>query len=63
VTVVVDVVRGHTGRVLSAASASARLLVLGRHDGGLRLGMSASYASVQHAVLGHAHCPVAIVPA
>jgi len=63
VTVEVDVVRGHAGRVLAAASADAQLLVLGRHDGGLRLGMSAGYASVQHSVLGRAHCPVAVIPA
>jgi len=55
-----EVVHGHPGAVLSKLSAGAQLLVLGRrgdHLPGVRV------ASVQHSVLGHAHGPVAIVPA
>jgi nucleotide-binding universal stress UspA family protein len=56
-----DVVRGHPARVLASYSARADLVVLGRH-GGPAPG-SAGVGSVQHAVLNHAHGPVAIVPA
>ena len=55
-----DVVRGHPGRVLASYTARADLVVIGRHGGhdtGLAIG------AVQHAVLNHAHGPVAIVPA
>ena len=55
-----DVVRGHPARVLASYSARADLVVLGRH-GGPAPG-SAGVGSVQHAVLNHAHGPVAIVP-
>jgi nucleotide-binding universal stress UspA family protein len=55
-----DVVRGHAARVLASYSARADLVVLGRH-GGPAPG-SAGIGSVQHAVLNHAHGPVAIVP-
>jgi nucleotide-binding universal stress UspA family protein len=55
-----DVVRDHPGRALSAASARADLVVLGRHhrrdSGGPALG------SALHAVLDHAPGPVAIIP-
>jgi nucleotide-binding universal stress UspA family protein len=50
-----DVVRGHPAWVLSSYSARAELVVLGRHP-------HMSVGSIQHAVLGHAHGPVAIVP-
>ncbi|WP_167538490.1 universal stress protein [Streptomyces albofaciens] len=51
---------GNPRDVLLAASAGADLLVVGaerhRHTRGLQLG------PVNHAVLHHAHCPVAVVP-
>jgi nucleotide-binding universal stress UspA family protein len=53
----VDVVRAHPGRVLSAASARSDLVVLGRHGD-----HSGFVGTVVHAVLGHAHGPVAVVP-
>ncbi|WP_354638274.1 universal stress protein [Kitasatospora camelliae] len=58
VEVLEDVERGSPGRVLTEASAKARLLVLGRRPVGpvLLLG------PVVHAVLHHAACPVAVVP-
>jgi nucleotide-binding universal stress UspA family protein len=56
-----DVVRGHPAQVLASYAARADLVVLGRH-GGPAPG-SAGVGSVQHAVLNHAHGPVAIVPA
>ncbi len=57
----VDVFRAHPGRVLAAASARADLVVLGRH--GSRSGLhSGSLGTVTHAVLTHAHGPVAVVP-
>jgi nucleotide-binding universal stress UspA family protein len=52
VTATVDVVHGHPGRVLAGLSARADLVVLGRHGTGRAV----------HAVLSHAHGPVAIVP-
>jgi len=55
-----DVVHGHPARVLASYSARTDLVVLGRH-GGPAPG-SAGVGSVQHAVLNHAHGPVAIVP-
>jgi nucleotide-binding universal stress UspA family protein len=55
-----DVVRGHPARVLASYSARADLVVLGRHGG--YAGGSAGVGSVQHAVLNHAHGPVAIIP-
>jgi nucleotide-binding universal stress UspA family protein/CBS domain-containing protein len=54
-----DVVHGHAGRALVGQSARADLVVLGRH---------ATHpdrpgpGSVRHAVLNHAHGPVAVVP-
>ena len=51
-----EVVHGHPGRALVGLSARADLVVVGRHSGHQGPG------SVRHAVLGHAHGPVAIVP-
>jgi nucleotide-binding universal stress UspA family protein len=56
VAVTEDVVYGHPGRALVGLSARADLVVLGRHTGRHSLG------SVRHAVLQHAHGPVAVVP-
>jgi len=50
-----DVVHGHPGRVLAGLSARADLVVLGRHG-------TNGVARVAHAVLSHAHGPVATVP-
>ena len=55
-----DIVRGHPARVLASYSARADLVVLGRHGGPAA---GSAVGSVQHAVLNHAHGPVAIVPA
>ena len=54
-----DVVHGHPGRALAALSARADLVVLGRHAAHHAL---RGPGSVRHAVLNHAHGPVAIVP-
>ena len=51
-----EVVHAHPARVLAGASARADLVVLGRHPEGSAVG------SVTHAVLGHAHGPVAVIP-
>ena len=55
-----DVVRGHPGRVLASYSARADLVVIGRH--GHPSGPGPGIGSIQHAVLDHAHGPVAVVP-
>jgi len=55
-----DVVRGHPARVLASYSARADLVVLGRH--GHPAGPGPGIGSIQHAVLDHAHGPVAVVP-
>jgi nucleotide-binding universal stress UspA family protein len=55
-----DVIHGHPGRVLASYSARADLVVLGRH--GHPEGSGPGIGSVQHAVLDHAHGPVAIIP-
>jgi len=53
-----DVVRSHPAHVLASLSARADLVVVGRHGAPGRPGGS----SMQHALLGHATGPVAIVP-
>jgi len=55
-----DVIRGHPGRVLASYSARTDLVVLGRH--GHPAGSGPGIGSIQHAVLDHAHGPVAAVP-
>jgi nucleotide-binding universal stress UspA family protein len=55
-----DVVNAHPGRVLAGASARADLVVLGRHPDASAEGHGVR--SVTHAVLSHAHGPVAVVP-
>jgi nucleotide-binding universal stress UspA family protein len=68
-----DVIRGHPGRVLASYSARADLVVLGRHGSSpapARAGAGSagpstagpSLGATLHAVLDHAHGPVAIVP-
>ena len=57
VAVTQEVVHGHPGRALAGLSARAGLVVLGRHHPHHGPGR------VVHAVLNHAHCPVATVPA
>jgi nucleotide-binding universal stress UspA family protein len=52
-----EVVHAHPARVLAGASTRADLVVLGRRKTGSAVG------SVTHAVLSHAHGPVATVPA
>jgi nucleotide-binding universal stress UspA family protein len=51
-----EIVHGHPGRALAGLSARAGLVVLGRHYPHQGPGR------VIHAVLNHAHCPVATVP-
>jgi len=55
-----EVVHAHPGRVLAGSSARADLVVLGRHAPGGSYGPGVG--SVTHAVLSHAHGPVASVP-
>ena len=55
-----DVIHGHPARVLASYSARADLVVLGRHRH--PHGADPGIGSVQHAVLDHAHGPVAIIP-
>jgi nucleotide-binding universal stress UspA family protein len=55
-----DVIHGHPARVLASYSARTDLVVLGRH--GHPDGAGPGIGSVQHAVLDHAHGPVAIIP-
>jgi nucleotide-binding universal stress UspA family protein len=58
-----DVVAAHPGRVLAGASARADLVVLGRPEMPGAHGQTiAGLGSVAHAVLNHAHGPVAIIP-
>jgi nucleotide-binding universal stress UspA family protein len=54
-----DIVRGHPARVLASYSARADLVVIGRH--GHPAGPGPGIGSIQHAVLDHAHGPVAVV--
>jgi nucleotide-binding universal stress UspA family protein len=56
----VEVVHAHPGRVLAGSSARADLVVIGRHSPGGSRGPGVG--SVTHAVLSHAHGPVATVP-
>lgn len=58
VTAGAEVIHGHPAHVLASRSARADLVVIGRH--GVGDGRAAS--SIQHAVLGHARGPVAVVP-
>jgi nucleotide-binding universal stress UspA family protein len=51
-----EVVHGHPGRALAGLSARTDLVVIGRRPGAPGPG------SVRHALLNHAHGPVAIVP-
>ena len=51
-----EVVHGHPGRALVGLSARTDLVVIGRHAGAPGPG------SVRHALLNHAHGPVAVVP-
>jgi nucleotide-binding universal stress UspA family protein len=51
-----EVVHAHPARVLAGAAARADLVVLGRHREGSAVG------SITHAVLTHAHGPLAVVP-
>jgi nucleotide-binding universal stress UspA family protein len=51
-----DVVHGHPGRILAGLSARADLVVLGRHP------THHGPGSITHAVLNHAHGPIATVP-
>jgi len=55
VQVSTDVVHGHPARMLAEASARADLVVIGR-------GAEPGTRSVAHALLSHAHGPVAVVP-
>jgi nucleotide-binding universal stress UspA family protein len=55
-----DVIRGHPARVLASYSARADLVVIGRRGHTARPGPG--IGSIQHAVLDHAHGPVAVVP-
>jgi nucleotide-binding universal stress UspA family protein len=51
-----EVVHGHPGRALAGLSARTDLVVIGRRPG------TPGPGSVRHALLNHAHGPVAIVP-
>jgi len=55
-----DVIHGHPARVLASYSARADLVVLGRHSH--PDGVGPGIGSIQHAVLDHAHGPVAVIP-
>jgi len=55
-----EVVHGHPARVLASYTARSDLVVIGRHDGH---DMGPAVGAVQHALLNHAHGPVAIIPA
>jgi nucleotide-binding universal stress UspA family protein len=58
-----DVVHSHPARVLAAYAGRADLVVIGRHGRGAGGGsVNAAIGAIQHAVLGHAHGPVVIVP-
>ena len=55
-----DVIHGHPARALASYSARADLVVLGRP--GHPEGAGPGIGSIQHAVLDHAHGPVAVIP-
>jgi nucleotide-binding universal stress UspA family protein len=55
-----DVVHDHPAHVLASYSARADLVVIGRHDE--RHWAHPAVGGIQHALLGHARGPVAIVP-
>ena len=56
-----DIIHGHPAWVLASYSARADLVVLGRHNH--PAGPGPGIGSIQHAVLDHAHGPVAVIPA
>lgn len=60
VDVIEDTVRAPAARALVDASADADLVVIGPHHPRLR--SPAGLGSVAHAVVHHAHCPVAVAP-
>jgi nucleotide-binding universal stress UspA family protein len=60
VEVAEDSVHASPSKILVGASARADLVILGR-DGGPDSG-NAGAAALVHAMLNHAHCPVAIIP-
>jgi nucleotide-binding universal stress UspA family protein len=55
-----EVVHGHPARVLASYTAHSDLVVIGRHHGH---DTGPAIGAVQHALLNHAHGPVATVPA
>ena len=54
-----EIVHGHPGRALAGLSAHADLVVIGRHA---KHPGRPGPGSVRHAVLNHAHGPIAIIP-
>lgn len=58
----VDITDAHPGHLLAGESARADLVVLGRHGAQTWNGRGPGAGSVIHAVLSHAHGPVATVP-
>jgi nucleotide-binding universal stress UspA family protein len=57
-----EIIHAHPGKALVKLSASADLLVLGRHRGSLSI-TDSPIGSITRSVLSRACCPVAIVPA
>lgn len=55
-----DVMHGHPARILASYSARADLVVIGRHA---VPGTTQAIGGLQHAMLSHAHAPVAVIPA
>lgn len=53
-----DVVNDHPAKVLACYSTRADLVMIGRHG----VPGSPAIGAIQHAVLNHAHGPVAVVP-